>query len=82
MSLSETKEVDQITITENGIILYRETTTIFRNGEPISKVYHRMSLIPGQDLTDCPEKVVTICNVVWTPEVISNYAALNNSSSV
>jgi hypothetical protein len=68
-----TKEtaIDQITVTENGVILYREVTRIMEDGTELTKTYHRNSLIPGQDLTDVPEKVVAICNTAWTPEVIA-----------
>jgi archaellum component FlaF (FlaF/FlaG flagellin family) len=75
MALTETKVIDQITVTENGIVLYREATRILKNGEQIAKTYHRTSLIPGQDLTDHPASVVAICNTVWTPEVIAAYQA-------
>tara|TARA_R110002126_G_C10254434_1_gene482405 strand:+ start:51 stop:293 length:243 start_codon:yes stop_codon:yes gene_type:complete len=70
-----TKEtaIDQITVTENGIILYREVTRIMEDGKELTKTYHRSSLTPGQDLTGLPEKVVAICNTVWTPEVIAKY---------
>lgn len=75
MALTKEVAVDQITVTENGIVLYREATTIKEDGEEISKKYHRTSLTPGQDLTGQPEKVVAICNVAWTPEVIAAYEA-------
>jgi hypothetical protein len=75
MALTKEVTVDQITVTENGIVLYREATTIKEDGEEISKKYHRTSLTPGQDLTGQPEKVVAICNVAWTPEVIAAYEA-------
>ena len=75
MALTKEVAVDQITVTENGIVLYREATTIKEDGEEISKKYHRTSLTPGQDLTGQPEKVVAICNVAWTPEVIASYEA-------
>jgi hypothetical protein len=74
MALTKETVVDQITVTENGIVLYREATTIKEDGEEISKKYHRTSLTPGQDLAGQPEKVVAICQVAWTPEVISAYA--------
>lgn len=67
--------VDQITVTENGIVLYREATKIIEDGKEISKTYHRTSLTPGQDLIGQPEKVISICNTVWTPEVIAAYQA-------
>ena len=70
-----TKEtaIDQITVTENGIILYREVTRIMENDIELTKTYHRGSLAPGQNLTGVPEKVVAICNTAWTREVIDAY---------
>lgn len=75
MSLTKTTAVDQTTVTENGIVLYREATTIFEDGVEISKKYHRSSLTPGQDLTGVPANVAAICNVAWTPEVVAAYEA-------
>jgi hypothetical protein len=73
MSLTKTTAVDQITVTENGIILYREATRIMEDGKELSKTYHRNSLTPGQDLTGIPANVVAICNTAWTAEVIAAY---------
>jgi len=72
-----TKEtvVDQITVTENGVVLYREATRIMEDGQQLSQTYHRTSLTPGQDLTGQPANVVAICNVAWTPEVVAAYQA-------
>jgi len=75
MSFTETKVVDQITLTENGIVLYREATRILKNDVEISKTFHRSSLTPGQDLTGVPSNVVAICNTAWTDAVISAYQA-------
>jgi hypothetical protein len=75
MSLTKTTTVDQITVTENGIVLYRETTRIMEDGNEISKTYHRTSLTPAQDLTGHPANVVAICNTAWTPEVVAAYQA-------
>jgi hypothetical protein len=75
MSLTKTTTVDQITVSENGIVLYREATRIMEDGNQISQTYHRSSLTPGQDLTGVPANVVAICNVAWTPEVIAAYQA-------
>ena len=75
MSLTKTTAVDQITVTENGVVLYREATTILEDGVEISKKYHRSSLTPGQDLTGVPANVAAICNVAWTPEVVAAYEA-------
>ena len=73
MSLTKTTTVDQITVTENGIVLFREATRIMEDGNQISQTYHRSSLTPGQALTGIPANVVAICNTVWTAEVIAAY---------
>jgi hypothetical protein len=75
MSLTKTTAVDQITVSENGIVMYREATRIMEDGNQISQTYHRSSLTPGQDLTGIPTNVVAICNVAWTSEVIAAYQA-------
>lgn len=75
MSLTKTTTVDQITVTENGIILYREATRIMEDGNQLSQTYHRSSLTPGQDLTGVPSNVVAICNTAWTDAVIATYQA-------
>lgn len=75
MSLTETKVIDQITVTENGTVLYREATRITRDGEQIAQTFHRTSLIPGQDLTGQPANVSAIAQAAWTPEVLAAYTA-------
>jgi DNA-binding transcriptional LysR family regulator len=76
MALTETKTVDQITVTENGIVLYREVTRIFKDGEQMAQTFHRSSLSPNQDLTGVPAQVVAICNTAWTDEVVAAYQAV------
>jgi DNA-binding transcriptional LysR family regulator len=75
MAILETKIIDQITVTENGIVLYREATRIHKDGEQIAQTYHRTSLTPAQDLIGVPASVVAICNTAWTAEVIAAYQA-------
>jgi hypothetical protein len=75
MALTKQTVVDQITVTENGIVLYREATRIMEDGKELSKTYHRNSLTPAQDLTGLPANVVAICNVAWTAEVVAAYQA-------
>jgi len=75
MAITKEKVIDQITVTENGIVLYREATRIMEDGNQLSQTYHRTSLTPAQDLTGLPANVVAICNVAWTPEVIAAYQA-------
>lgn len=75
MALSKEMVVDQITVTENGTVLYREATRILEDGNQISQTYHRTSLAPEADLATAPANVVAICNVAWTPEIIAAYVA-------
>ena len=75
MSLTKQAVIDQITVTENGIVLYREATRIMEDGQQLSQTYHRTSLTPAQDLTGVPANVVAICNVAWTAEVVAAYQA-------
>ena len=75
MSLTKSTAVDQITVTENGIILYREATRIMEDGKQLSQTYHRSSLTPGQDLTGVPANVAAHCNTAWTADVVAAYQA-------
>ena len=82
MPITKTTTIDQITVTENGTVLYREATRIMEDGKELSKTYHRSSLTPAQDLTGIPANVVAICNVAWTPEVIAAYQAQVEASRI
>jgi len=82
MALTKETVVDQITVTENGIVLYREATRIMEDGKQLSQTYHRTSLTPAQDLTGQPEKVVAICQVAWTPAVIAAYEAQQEANKL
>jgi hypothetical protein len=75
MALTKEIVIDQITVTENGTVLYREATRIMEDGQQLSQTYHRTSLTPAQDLTGQPANVVAICNVAWTLEVVAAYQA-------
>ena len=75
MALTEEKVIDQITLTENGTVLYREATRILKDGEQIAQTYHRSSLAPASDLTGVPANVAAICNAAWTDEVVAAYQA-------
>ena len=73
MALTKEIAVDQITITENGIILVRKVTRIMEDDVEISKQYHRTSFAPDSDVSEQPENVQAVCNAVWTSEVIAAY---------
>ena len=73
MALTKSIAVDQITVTENGIVLFREATRILEDGVELTKTYHRSSLQPGQDLSGVPANVQAICAAAWTPEVVAAF---------
>jgi len=73
MALTKQTAIDQITVTEDGTILFRECTQILEDGVQLSRSYHRSSLIPCQNIEKIPEIVRKICSVVWTTEVIKKH---------
>lgn len=80
MALTETKVIDQITVTENGTVLYREATRILKDNEQIAQTFHRTSLTPGQDYSGQPDNVKAICAVAHTPAVIAAYQAAQEAN--
>ena len=75
MALTKTTVVDQITVTENGIVQVREATVITEDGKQISKTYHRHCVTPGQDYSAEEPRVKAICAAVHTAECIAAYQA-------
>jgi hypothetical protein len=75
MAITKQTVVDQVTVQENGIILYREATRIIEDGVQLTQTYHRTSLTPGQNLTGQPANVQAIAQAAWTPEVVAAYEA-------
>jgi len=75
MAITKESKIDQITVTENGIVLFREATRILEDGVELSKTYHRSSLTPGQDVSGVPANVQAICSAAWTADVVDAYQA-------
>lgn len=79
--ITKQTNVDQITVTESGIVLYREVTRVIEDGKEIAKTYHRTSLTPGQDIAGQPEKVIAVCNAAWTPEIVAAHQAAQEAAA-
>ena len=79
--ITKQTNVDQITVTESGIVLYREVTRVIEDGKEIAKTYHSTSLTPGQDIAGQPEKVIAVCNAAWSPEIIAAYQAAQEAAA-
>jgi len=73
--LTERIIVDKIEVLENGCIQVREATIVEKNGQELTRMFHRFVLHPGDDLSGRDQKVLDIANAVWTQEVIDTYQA-------
>jgi hypothetical protein len=73
MALTERTEIDKIEIVVGWNIQVRQATIIERDGEFVSRTFHRWVLNPDSDISDQEQKVKDICNVAWTPEVRQAY---------
>lgn len=75
MALTEKTEIDKIEIVRDCNIQIRQATIIERDGEFVSRTFHRWVLTPDADISNQEQKVQDICNAAWTPEVIAAYKA-------
>ena len=73
MALTENTSIDRIEVIDGGIIQVRQATVIERDGEFVSRTFHRWVLTPDMDISDQEQKVKDICNAAWTPEVRQAY---------
>ena len=73
MALTLIKELDEITVSFNGIVMVREVRKVMQENAVISEGYHRYSLSPGEDISNEPDRVQRLCNAVWTAEVIASF---------
>jgi hypothetical protein len=73
MALTESTSIDQIEVVNDWNIQVRQATIIERDGEFVSRTFHRWVLTPDMDISGQEQKVKDICNVAWTPEVRQAY---------
>ena len=73
MALTERTEIDRVEVVNSWVIQVRQATIIERNGEFVSRTFHRWVLTPDMDISGQEQKVKDICNVAWTDEVKSAY---------
>jgi hypothetical protein len=74
MALTEESFADKIEIVNNQVQV-RTATVIKRDGEEISRSFHRHVVAPGDDYSAEDDKVKAVCAAVHTPEVIEAYKA-------
>jgi hypothetical protein len=75
MALTEKIEIDRIEVVDLGIIQVRQATIIERDGNLVTKTFHRWVLTPDSNISDQEQKVQDIANAAWTPEVRQAYEA-------
>jgi len=73
MALTERTEIDQIEIVQQWNIQVRQATIIERDGDFVSRTFHRWVLTPDSNISDQEQKVQDIANAAWTPEVRQAY---------
>jgi len=66
----------KLEVLHTGVIQVRVATVVCKNGVEIGRSYHRHSLTPGQDVSQEEPETQAVAAAVWTPEVISEYAAM------
>ena len=76
MALTERQEVDKIEVVgEFKAVQVRTATVIERDGEELTRSYHRHVVNAGDDYSGEDSAVQGICAVVHTAEVIAAYQA-------
>jgi hypothetical protein len=73
MALTESTKIDQIEVVADWNIQVRQATVIERDGEFVSRSFHRWILTPDSDISGQKQKVQDICNAAWTDEVKAAY---------
>jgi hypothetical protein len=73
MALTERTEIDQIEIVQLWNIQVRQATVIERDGNFVSRTFHRWVLTPDMDISGQEQKIQDIANAAWTDEVKSAY---------
>jgi hypothetical protein len=75
MALTERTEIDKIEIVNSWAVQVRQANIIERDGEFVSRTFHRWVLTPDMDISGQEQKVQDIANAAWTPEVKTAYEA-------
>ena len=81
MALTERTEIDKIEIVADWNVQIRQATIIERDGEFVSRTFHRWVLTPDSDISAQEQKVQDIANAAWTPEVIAAYNAFKEEQA-
>jgi hypothetical protein len=81
MALTERKQIDRIEVVQDWNIQVREENIIERDGQFVSRAFHRWVLTPDSDISGQEQKVQDIANAAWTPEVKAAYEAFKTEQA-
>jgi hypothetical protein len=81
MALTENTSIDQIEIVQQWNIQVRQATIIERDGDFVSRTFHRWVLNPDSDISTQEQKVKDIANAAWTTEVRAAYTAFKEEQA-
>lgn len=74
MPLTEKTIIGKIEVVgEHKHVQVRTDTIIERDGQEVSRSYHRHVVSPGQDVSNEAPEVQAICQAVHTEEVVEKY---------
>ena len=83
MALTEESFADKVEIVGDfSHVQVRVATVIKRDGEEISRSFHRHVVAPGDSYADEDAKVQAVCAAVHTQDVIDAYAAHREAQNV
>jgi len=76
MALTERTEEDKIEVVgPYKTIQVRTATVVERDGEELTRAFHRKALSPDADVSGESAEVQAIANTVWTQDIKDAYAA-------
>lgn len=75
MALTENQIIDNISVLEDGQLQVRTATVIKRDGEEVSRSFHRHVIAPGEDVSAEQPRVKAIAAAVHTRSVVDAYIA-------
>ena len=83
MALTKNTEIDKIEIVgEYKSIQIREVIVIEEDGVELSRSFHRYSLSPGIDLTNQPQDIIDIANIIWTDKIKADFEKSNEQNII
>ena len=83
MALTKNTGIDKIEIVgEYKSIQIREVIVIEEDGVELSRSFHRYSLSPGIDLTNQPQDIIDIANIIWTDKIKADFEKSNEQNII